>query len=233
MGSMVAAGANAVRINLVHGGHQAHDELVQTYRSVCSEMGCTPVICADVQGTELRTSHLVDPDSMSPVDAIELRGGETVAVFGMDAQDADKFIGWRSATGGSANGTAARIGISTAKLVELVQPGTTVRLGDGSVELTVASVQADAVTAKVVRDCKLGSHKPAHIHGAAGSGAFLQAAGREDIAWAVRSNVDCLLVPLQSVEECQALEALLAELRASANLQYAALFATFVTHYGL
>jgi pyruvate kinase len=213
---MVAAGMDALRINAAFSDHAAHSSMIAAYRAACAAAGKQPCVCVDLQGSELRSSWLVDKASKAPVDGMQLTAGQKVVLFGSATQEQDSFVGWD-------DGDNTRIGIGLAQLGEHVKQGFTIRMADGSVEFRVLEVlSASEARAQVVSDCKLGSHKMVSLANTELALPFLSAKDVADVEWAVAEGVDCLITSYaRSKDDMDELLQLLQRLDASVHMQCA------------
>ena len=201
LGALVRAGMDVLRINLAHAGRGACERIVAAYRAACGELCTTPCIFADLRGSELRSSWLVDETTCAPVSSVALTKGQLVTLYGSADLTPEQFVGWSNAGG-------TRIGISYANLGVAAPEGTVIRMADGSVEFTVEeALSATEVRGRVEADCLLGGHKMVCIAEHGVRLPFLSAADRADAEWAARAGVHFIAAPFtrckEDVEELQ------------------------------
>ena len=68
--ALVAAGVDAVRLNLSHGTHAEHAERAGRVREVEAEVGRPIALIADLQGPKLRIGDLAEPVVLSSGDNV-------------------------------------------------------------------------------------------------------------------------------------------------------------------
>lgn len=123
--ALIAAGADALRLNFSYGTWDEHARVVELIRRLSREAGRPVAIVQDLQGRKIRIGGLAGP--------LQLSAGAEVTL-----------------TGEAASGDASRIPVSYPSLHREVKPGDRILLGDGEVELRVEGAEAGAVRASVV-----------------------------------------------------------------------------------
>ena len=127
--AMAAAGMEVARVTLAHGATDEAVERVRRLRSVVPTVG----VLVDLPGPKVRTSAF-------PVGGVTLvTGGEVLLVPGLSV----------------AESAADRIGVSHAPLVDGLEPGDAVALGDGGVSLVVTARTTEGARAEVVSGGRL------------------------------------------------------------------------------
>lgn len=116
---MLAAGMTVARINFSHGDHETHTKTVQMLRDVARSEGKVLAILGDLQGPKLRLGHV-------KAGGIQLQLGEEVVLT-------------------PHRGQPAMIHLPHPDLIEAVQPGAHLVIGDGEVEFTVAEKKDDTL----------------------------------------------------------------------------------------
>jgi pyruvate kinase len=116
---MLSSGMNVARINFSHGDHEAHTATVKMLREVAAAEGKVLAILGDLQGPKLRLGH-VRPKG------IDLNVGDEIVLTAHPGQP-------------------AMIHLPHPDLIEAVQPGARLVIGDGEVELQVAHKKADTL----------------------------------------------------------------------------------------
>jgi pyruvate kinase len=126
---LIAAGANALRVNFSYGNRRENARLVQMAHAVSREVGCPVAVVQDLQGPKVR---------LSPWDGepIALTEGAQV-VFSITAQPA-------------LEGERCILPIDAPALVQAASEGRLLLLGDGDVELRVTGVGREEVVAEVI-----------------------------------------------------------------------------------
>lgn len=136
---MLAAGMTVARVNFSHGDRESHTKTVQTLREVAQSEGKVLAILGDLQGPKLRLGHV-------KADGIQLQLGEEIV-----------FTPHR--------GQPAMIHLPHPDLIEAVEPGARLVIGDGEVEFTVAEKKADTLRCITTVDGLLESRKGVNAPG--------------------------------------------------------------------
>ena len=120
---MLHAGMHVARVNFSHGDHESHVETVKMLRSVASREGKVLAIMGDLQGPKLRLGYL-------RAGGIRLGRDDEVVLT-------------------PHRGQPAMIHLPHPDLIEAIQPGSRLVIGDGEVELVVNEKKADTLRCKV------------------------------------------------------------------------------------
>lgn len=121
---MLAAGMTVARVNFSHGDHQSHREIVKTLRTVAAEEGKVLAIMGDLQGPKLRLGNVMSG-------GIHLSLGDEIVLTPYPGQP-------------------GMIHLPHPELIEAVQPGGRLVIGDGEVELTVVQKRKDTLRCHVI-----------------------------------------------------------------------------------
>lgn len=161
---LLAAGANAIRLNLSHGSRDEHRDLIRTVRQIAASLGQHVPIMLDLMGPRYRLGVLP-------------RGGRTLRK--------------RQRVVLSRNQDAADIPIGDPGLLEHLKPDERVLIGDGMIELKVLHPSSDRVQARVVTGGLITSRKGINLPDT-DLPFEISAKDREDIGLAVEENADFL-----------------------------------------
>lgn len=131
--AMVQGGMCMARINMSHGSHGDHRPRIEAVRAAAERARRPVAVLADLAGPKIRVGDLARP--------IELRPGETVVM----------------APAGSAR--EGEIPTTYEPLAQEIEPGQSVLLDDGLLELVCAGTDGDRVRLEVVRGGMLKSRK--------------------------------------------------------------------------
>jgi pyruvate kinase len=137
--ALVAAGMDAVRLNLSHGTHEQHAERVVRVREAEADAGRPIALIADLQGPKLRVGELVEP--------VVLRNGENITVT---ADESYK---------------AGELPVAPAVIGDVLKPGHDVLIDDGLVRLRVGEVEAGRAHCEVIVGGIVTSHKGVNLPG--------------------------------------------------------------------
>jgi len=116
---MLAAGMTVARINFSHGNHESHTKTVKMLRDVAKSEGKVLAILGDLQGPKLRLGHV-------KTGGINLSLGDEVVLT-------------------PHRGQPAMIHFPHPDLIEVIQPGARLVIGDGEVEFAVAEKKGDTL----------------------------------------------------------------------------------------
>ncbi|MEA3273855.1 MAG: pyruvate kinase [Pseudomonadota bacterium] len=124
--AMLQAGMSVARLNLSHGTLEEHKLRLERIRAAASSLGTQVAIMLDTRGVEIRTGRL-------PMGSVELVSGGAFTLY-TDGRPGDE-------TG---------VAVTYQRLALEVNPGDTILLDDGAMELTVQSVEEREVRCRVV-----------------------------------------------------------------------------------
>src|SRR5687767_2466348 len=115
--AMIDAGVNAVRINMSHGTYEEHAANITLVRAAAQKRGVPIAILVDLSGPKIRTRGL---EGGLPV---ELIVGKQFTI-----------------TAAEVVGNSQRVSTNFTQLPEVVEPGSSILLDDGALELRVIEV---------------------------------------------------------------------------------------------
>jgi pyruvate kinase len=168
---LIGAGMNVARLNFSHGDHAQHASNIQTIRQVAQSEEFPIAILQDLQGPKLRTGVLPPPGR------IMLSKGQQVDLY--------------AGKGRPPKGT---VPVDFPNIVADVNPGMTVLLDNGSIELKVNHVKKDLVSTTVEFGGELGSRKGINIPGAKLSIPSLTEKDVDDLNFGLDQGVDAVAV---------------------------------------
>jgi pyruvate kinase len=178
--ALLAAGANAVRINMSHGTQEEHVETVRRAREASDRMKRPLAVLVDLSGPKIRTGVL--------------RGGQPVAL------EPNALF---TLTTRSVAGDAHEVSTNYAGLARDVRPGTRVLLDDGLIELNVERTSETDVVTRVVNGGELKERKGINLPGVALPIPSLTDKDRRDLNWAVRQGADYIALSfVRRAEDC-------------------------------
>ena len=137
---MLHAGMTVARINFSHGDHASHAGTVRMLREVAKEEGKVLALLADLQGPKLRIGHV-------RAGGMQLALGDEVVLTPHPGQP-------------------AMIQLPHPGLIQAMEPGGRLVIGDGEVEFTVAEKKEDTLRCIVTVAGPLGSRKGISAPGA-------------------------------------------------------------------
>jgi pyruvate kinase len=163
---LMEAGLNVARINFSHGTHAQHAATIKAVRDVAESMGRPIAILGDLQGPRIRIGELAAP--------VTLADGSDVRL----APESDVKKG--------------ELPLTYEELANDVHVGDRILINDGLIELVVLDVDAPRVTARVLHGGVLSSHKGINLPGVHVSAPSITDKDREDVAFAVKQDVEYL-----------------------------------------
>jgi pyruvate kinase len=163
------AGANAFRLNLSHDVHPVHEKRIKLIRALSKKYNRPVAIIADLQGPKMRVGNL-------PKEGIELHSDKE---YILDTNISD-YVGGNV------------IPLSSLAFQMGVRAGNTVFLDDGSLMLKVKSVKEGRFVTEVLRGGTLYSRKGVNVPDLALRTEIFEKKDRDDMAFALRMNVDYL-----------------------------------------
>jgi pyruvate kinase len=169
MERLLLAGADVFRINMSHSSHEDLSAYVAALRELENKYGPIAIL-ADLQGPKLRISSLAEGQ-------VRLERGQRV-VF--DANHAP--------------GTAARIGLLHPEIYAAAEPGHTLLLDDGKLNLKILEAGPGRMIAEVVAGGVLSSRKGVNLPDAILPLASMTSKDREDCEAALRAGADWIAV---------------------------------------
>ncbi|WP_141494093.1 pyruvate kinase [Kytococcus schroeteri] len=174
---LVEAGMDTARLNMSHGDHAEMAGWIATLRRLEAESGRALAVLVDLQGPKIRTGTFAD----GPV---ELTAGQTFTLTTREVE-----------------GTAEEVSTTYAGLPGDVEPGDTLLLADGALQLRATEVTDTDVVTTVEVGGELGDHKGINLPGVAVSVPALGEKDAADLRWALDQEVD--LVALSFVRSPQ------------------------------
>ena len=161
---MVAAGVDAVRLNLSHGKHEEHAERAWLVREIAAEVGRPIALIADLQGPKLRIGELAAP--------VVLAKGERIVVCAEDAA------------------VDGELPVAPAVISEVLSPGHDVLIDDGLVRLRVEEVSGGRAQCAVIVGGPVSSHKGVNLPGVPLPIPSITRKDAADLDFALRTGVD-------------------------------------------
>lgn len=179
--AMIAAGINAVRINMSHGTQDEHAENIARARSAARAMHRPLSVLVDLSGPKIRTGVLKNGQ---PVQL------ETNALFTITTR--------------SVAGDAHEVSTNYAGMARDVKPGGRLLLDDGAIELRVERTTETDVICRIINGGTLGERKGINLPGVQLPIPSLTDKDRRDLSWAVRQGADYIALSfVRRAEDCR------------------------------
>ena len=166
---LVTAGADVFRINMSHSSHEDMRTYVAALRKLESKLGPIAIL-ADLQGPKLRISSLAEGQ-------VRIEKGQRI-VF--DANHAP--------------GTKDRVGLLHPEIYAAAEPGHTLLIDDGKLNLRIIEVQPGRMIVEVVTGGILSSRKGVNLPDAILPLGSMTLKDREDCEAAIEAGVDWMAI---------------------------------------
>lgn len=138
---MMLAGMNVGRFNFSHGSFEDQEKFFNPFIEARQELGLPVATLLDTQGPEIRTGKLIE-------NPVVLKAGEEFTLVN------DEIIG-----------DCTRATVTYKDLYKDVQPGTTILIDDGKIELEVTRIENKDVVCTIMNGGELGNRKSINIPG--------------------------------------------------------------------
>ncbi|NIP24689.1 MAG: pyruvate kinase [Phycisphaerae bacterium] len=161
---MLQSGMNIARLNFSHGDHESHRATVKMLRRVAAEENKILALLGDLQGPKLRLGFV-------RTGGIQLNLGDEVVLT-------------------PHRGQPAMIHMPHPELIETIEIGATIVIGDGEVELAVTSKQEDTLRCRVTVPGLMESRKGVNAPGTALSISSFTEKDEEDLRLICELDLD-------------------------------------------
>ena len=166
--AIIKAGVDVVRLNFSHGEGRDHLERAQMVRKLARQQGRFVALLADLQGPKLRIARFSHHK-------VQLKPGQP---FFLDSR-------WPKEEGNSEG-----VGIDYEQLARDVQPGDTLLLDDGRLEMEVKKVEGTRINCQVLIGGVLSNNKGVNKRGGGLSADALTDKDKKDIAAIAEMDAD-------------------------------------------
>ncbi len=137
---LILNGMNVARFNFSHGSHDYHRRNIERVRRIAAELGTTVAILLDTKGPEIRTGELIDHQKAT------LETGGTIVL-----------------TTNAMIGSSECVSVTYPDLPHDVEPGTSILVDDGLIELEVEDVYGPEIRCRILNGGELGERKGINI----------------------------------------------------------------------
>lgn len=163
---LLDAGVNVARMNLSHGTYDVHEEVYRNVKRAAEDAGLPVAVLVDLQGPKIRTATFADGPQL-------LTAGDTFTITVRDVPGSKDIVGT------TYNG-----------LVGDVNPGDTLLIDDGRINLEVESTTDTDVVCRVAVGGVISNNKGINLPGVAVSVPALSEKDEEDLRWGLKLGVD-------------------------------------------
>ncbi len=179
---MIRAGMNVARLNLSHGTHEEQSAKVGRIREAARAVNTSVAIMVDTRGVEIRTRKLENR-------TVELING-------------DRFVLYADDRMGNQEGVA----VSFPTIAEHIEPGDTILMDDGALELKAVKVLPTEIHCEVIHGGVLKENKSVNLPSTTLPMATASPEGREDVLkeleFAVENDVEYIAASfIQSADD--------------------------------
>jgi pyruvate kinase len=171
LASLIAGGADVLRLNFSHGSHESHAATFARIRAAAARACLEVAILQDLGGPKIRTGPL--------------EGGRALQVKPGDAL--------RIETGDFAGGPG-RLSTTFAGLARSVRPGDRLLLADGVIELRVDASDGRAIQTTVVEGGSIGEHKGINAPGVPLPASAITPKDADDLKFGLALGVDMVAI---------------------------------------
>jgi pyruvate kinase len=186
--SLIAAGMNVARLNLSHGNHQTHGEVIGNIRAIASRLGQPVAILLDLAGPKLR----IGPIAGGPV---ALKPGQEFTLTLRNVAGSDR-----------------EVSLTHPALVQDVRKGDALLLADGAIELVVEKIDEGNVHCRVIVGGEIDSHKGINVPSRTLSLPALSEKDEKDLLFGLEQGVDYIALSfIRSADEVTRIRKLVRE----------------------
>lgn len=185
---LIKAGMNVARLNFSHGTHEEHRAMIQAIRKVSARMNKTIPILQDLQGPKLRVGKIKN-------DSVELKKGNIITITTEEVIGDEKIIS-----------------TTYPYLSKDVQPGDTILLDDGLIQLKVTAKKSDQVQCKIIEGGSLSDHKGLNLPGVWISQPSFTEKDRDDLLFGIDLGVELVAMSfVRSPDDISKVKEIIAE----------------------
>lgn len=185
---LIRNGMNVARLNFSHGTHQQHARVIELIRSVSEKTAQPVAILQDLQGPKIRVGEIAG-------NSIILKKGKLINI-----------------TTDPIPGTPEKISTTYKNLAKDVQPGDSILLDDGLLQLKTLSTDGTDVVCEIIEGGELSSHKGINLPGANISEPSLTEKDRADLTFGLEHQVDFIALSfVRSADDIRELKKIIRE----------------------
>lgn len=174
---MICKGMNVARLNFSHGTHEYHQETIDMVKRIREEVGVPLAIMLDTKGPEIRTGDFEQ-------EIVELKEG---AQFTLTTRDV--------------LGTEEIVSITYHELPQDLEPGNTVLIDDGSIELRVRECTDTDIICDVMNGGMVSNHKGINVPCVHLNMPYMSQVDKDDVRFGVEQDVDFIAASFVRCEE--------------------------------
>ncbi len=163
---LLLGGMTIARLNMSHGDHEGHKQVIDALRVVSVESGKSIRIMGDLQGPKIRLKNVQG-------DAVRLEEGQT---FILDRSDEP--------------GGRERAALDNPSVMEDIQRGSAILINDGEVRLEVTDTTQESIVTRVIVGGTIGSRKGVNVPGTKLRLPAISEKDKQDLQFLMEHRVD-------------------------------------------
>ncbi len=164
--ALMLNGMNVARLNFSHGSHESHLKTINIIKKLRKELDLPVGILLDTKGPEIRTKLFEN-------DGVEFVTGQEIRIVREDVL-----------------GNSERFSISYKDIADDLEPGSTILIDDGLVELEVKKIEGRDLVCLITHGGFVSNNKSINLPGISLNLPSLTAQDEADIKFAVKNKID-------------------------------------------
>lgn len=195
MRELVNAGLDVARINMSHGSHEAHAQVIGYLRALSEEVHRPIAILLDLCGPKIRTGKLKGGK------AVELQAGSLLTITSEEIE-----------------GDAKRVSASYPYLTQDLRVGDKILIDDGLLDFVVESKTEKEIVCRIIHGGMLGQNKGINLPGIPLSIPSITEKDKRDLAFGIQQGVDYVALSfVRSAKDCEEAQNLIDQLAKSTD----------------
>lgn len=166
MARLARAGMNVARLNMSHGDHESHGQVIRQIKNLNKKLNHPVAILMDLQGPEIRTGEL--PESLN------MNVGDIFTFTVTPATDAEEHT----------------VHVNYRDMARDLSPGDRITVDNGLINLEVLSIEEGRLKCRVLEGGQLGSRKHINLPGVRVNLPSITEKDKKDIRFAVENDLD-------------------------------------------
>ncbi|MBU43651.1 MAG: pyruvate kinase [Spirochaetaceae bacterium] len=166
MARLARAGMNVARLNMSHGDHESHGQVIRQIKNLNKKLNHPIAILMDLQGPEIRTGEL--PESLN------MNVGDIFTFTVTPATDAEEHT----------------VHVNYRDMARDLSPGDKITVDNGLINLEVLSIEEGRLKCRVLEGGQLGSRKHINLPGVRVNLPSITEKDKKDIRFAVENDLD-------------------------------------------
>ena len=179
LGTLIDSGMNVARFNFSHGDHESHAAVLARLRKVAAQKSRNIAVLLDTKGPEIRSGTYTFPSSQTNTQLVLIEHPFHCCLFlslhgtgffkdGVSKIDLKKGETLVLTTDYNYKGDSKKLACSYPELAETVTAGQAILVADGSLVLTVLSIDRSVseVSCRIENNCTIGERKNMNLPGA-------------------------------------------------------------------